>query len=223
MSRLYWYVASPITESSNGLKYYVNLISKGTYQARENPGLPNSFPHDGFELDSPYGSIWFEWPQHIVKNQIWEDAVQQEMVILCNLVMSGWINVNDRAGTPKDLADLHKRLAVVSVDEEAVNSTDVSPPKNRVVEEKPVWQDKYTWTEIYATPSRRASESIPHSRSRGSFSGSGSAGGSGTGTHSVPFNTPSNKGSVGGVSLGHHRNTLSSPNCLGSMQFWENK
>ena len=200
-------------------KYYVNLISKGTFQPRENPGLPNSFPHDNFELESPYGPIWFEWPLHIAKNQIWEDAVQQEMVILCNLVMSGWKNVSDRASTPKNIGDLHKRLAVVTLDEEAVNSTEASPHKNRVVEEKPAWQDKHTWTEMYSTPSRRASESIPQSRFRGSFSGPGS--GRGSGTHSVPFNTPSTKGSVGGVSLGHHRNTLSSHNCLGSIQFWE--
>ncbi|PLB49208.1 hypothetical protein P170DRAFT_313766, partial [Aspergillus steynii IBT 23096] len=73
--------------------YYTQLISKGTIPDVEVAGLPNKFPLDNMDLcaQAPYGPIWFEWDTDVATEMIWEDAVRLEMIILRNLVLSGWL------------------------------------------------------------------------------------------------------------------------------------
>ena len=200
------------------LQYYVNLISKGTFQGRDSPGLPNSFPQNNLALNSPYGPIWFEWPQHLAKGKIWEDAVQHEMIILCNLVLSGWTKV-DQQRQSNPLEALRRRLSVVSMGHEL--PVDASPaPRN-------IWKDNVqdaspsvmrqvnrSMAEIYATPSRRALE--PPRRRFVSFSGSGPdpiAEESGSPVLPAHLATRGARGAAFG-----HRNTRSSPIRLPSTQ-----
>lgn len=103
------------------------MISKGHFDLRELPGLPNSYSKDNITLNSPYGPIWFEWPVHLAKSKAWDDAVQHEMVLLCGLVISGWIQVNNEPRLPSDaLEDLGRRLSAVTMSNET-SSENVSP------------------------------------------------------------------------------------------------
>ncbi|OJJ43106.1 hypothetical protein ASPZODRAFT_75128 [Penicilliopsis zonata CBS 506.65] len=73
------------------MMHYAKLITKGsTVEEHANAELPNSFPPT-INLQSPYGRIWYEWSLEVSKYKSWESAVQREMVILCNLVLAGWI------------------------------------------------------------------------------------------------------------------------------------
>ena len=77
------------------------MISKGHLDDHSHPGLPNSFPTENFHIESPYGPIWFEWPDEVAKNLIWEEAVYSEMMNLCNLIMSGCLRKETEATTFK--------------------------------------------------------------------------------------------------------------------------
>ncbi|KAL2002229.1 hypothetical protein VTN02DRAFT_376 [Thermoascus thermophilus] len=82
------------------LMYYADLIAKGAIVS--DPGsseLPNTYATHSFQLESPYGHVWFEWKRDVVKKKKWEDAVQYEMVVLTNLVLDGWIKT-EREKTP---------------------------------------------------------------------------------------------------------------------------
>lgn len=107
-------------------QYYVKLISNGTFDVMNTSGLPNNFPQDNEELKSPYGPIWFEWPDHLQPTMVWENAVQQEMTILCDLVLSGWVNLH-RQATPDPLEELNRRLSTVTMGHESARSENPSP------------------------------------------------------------------------------------------------
>ncbi|RAL10998.1 uncharacterized protein BO97DRAFT_310447, partial [Aspergillus homomorphus CBS 101889] len=62
---------------------------KGSVPASSHPELPNSFPSDNVSLISPFGPIWFEWPEEVAKRMFWQDAVNYETNILFNLLSSG--------------------------------------------------------------------------------------------------------------------------------------
>jgi hypothetical protein len=191
-------------------QYYVNLISKGTFQAREIPGLPNSFPQDNHNLNSPYGPIWFEWPQHLAKGKIWEHAVQHEMVILCNLVLSGWMKV-DQQRESHPLEALRTRLSAASMGHEPALSETFSPRSTRQnrgeeASQSIAPQANRSLADIFATPSRRAGD--PQRRRFVSFSGAPNPIAEDDGSPGI-LPRPSTRGGRGGV-FGH-RNTRSSP------------
>lgn len=198
------------------LQYYVNLISKGTFQGCDSPGLPNSFPQNNLELSSPYGPIWFEWPQHLAKGKIWEDAVQHEMVVLCNLVLSGWMKV-DQQRESNPLEALRRKLSVVSMGHEPAMSENLSPRdtwKYRGEEaSEMIPQFNRSMAEIYATPSRRVGD--PPRRRFVSFSGGPNPIAEENGSPVLPAHS-SIRGGRGGA-FGH-RNTRSSPIRLPSTQ-----
>lgn len=64
-------------------------------------GLVNTFPMHNYHLDSPYGRVWFEWPEAVAKETTWEDASRHEMDLLCNLIVSGWLNNQDDTPVPR--------------------------------------------------------------------------------------------------------------------------
>ncbi|KAL3460656.1 hypothetical protein BJX64DRAFT_300592 [Aspergillus heterothallicus] len=133
--------------------YYAALISTGTAPKIGNIDLPNLFPQDDPALRSPYGPIWFEWPQSVSDSITWESAVNHEMVILSSLVFSGWIN---------DDMDSMLNLRKVSGD----SSFSFAPGTRRNVpvspsetEDSQPQSDLSSRAGTYAAPSRRASES----------------------------------------------------------------
>ncbi|KAL2830226.1 hypothetical protein BDW59DRAFT_177991 [Aspergillus cavernicola] len=69
--------------------YFVSLISQGSEQKLEELGLRNMYPMDHPTLRSPYGRIWYEWPQSVSGNIYWKTAVNHEMYILSSLVFRG--------------------------------------------------------------------------------------------------------------------------------------
>lgn len=115
------------------------MISKGYFDPREFPALPNSFPQDNHGLISPYGPIWFEWPVHLAKSTLWKDAVQQEMVILCNMVLGGWAKVNNEFRLQSEaLEELGRRMSAVTMSNETASSRNISPQdttKSRATED----------------------------------------------------------------------------------------
>lgn len=98
-----------------GLQYYADLISRGSADENGTDELPNKFPSDVRGLDSVYGKIWFEWPLESSKNKIWEDAVQHEMVLLCNLVLAGWATDESALDDQRSEDDDNNSQAVVSM------------------------------------------------------------------------------------------------------------
>lgn len=166
-------------------------MSKGPIQNFGTVELPNNFPVD-FDLNSPYGPIWFEWELEASKTKVWEDAVQQEMFILRNLVIAGWMkNGGEKAPELAALPQSDDAISSSSDDSEDSDLT-VSPHganRSNSMEHTPYRAD------IFATPSRRASDQ-PQSRFN-------------PGLFIRPASRPPSRPFF-------HRNTLSSPTCLPS-------
>ncbi|KAL2820019.1 hypothetical protein BJX63DRAFT_444974 [Aspergillus granulosus] len=133
--------------------YYASLISTGTVPKVGNIELPNLFPTEHPTLRSPYGPVWFEWPQSVSSSITWESAVNHEMVILSSLVFSGWIN--------EDM-DSIMNLQKVS-DESSFSHTPRTRCKISVssyeTEESQPPSGLSSHSNTCAAPSRRASES----------------------------------------------------------------
>ncbi|PLB33505.1 uncharacterized protein BDW47DRAFT_121172 [Aspergillus candidus] len=94
-------LAKKPTKDENCLMYYAKLISQGTTDGLEIMGLVNTFPMHNYHLDSPYGRVWFEWPEAVAKETTWEDASRHEMDLLCNLIVSGLLNDRDKTPVPR--------------------------------------------------------------------------------------------------------------------------
>lgn len=131
------------------------MISKGHLDDHSHPGLPNSFPTTtDFNIKSPYGPNWFEWPDEVAKNLTWEDAVYSEMMNLCNLIMSGCMR-NEREVTTFRLGHLSLGSTATTATSSSLlnnNNTTVSPPttdKTQISEGSPSKAPSRT---IYATP-----------------------------------------------------------------------
>jgi hypothetical protein len=161
--------------------------------------LPNMFPADHPTLRSPYGPIWFEWPQAISGNITWESAVNHEMVILSSLVFSGWID---------DDMDTMLNLRRVSGE----SSFSLAPCTGRKVSASPSeiegsqpQSELSSRADAHAAPSRRASESA-------SIGGALDTNNSGTVWNQKLLLYPGKKRPA---YLGH-RITQSSPMCLPS-------
>lgn len=170
----------------------MTLISQGSEHEFETMGLSNTFPKDVPALRSPFGQIWFEWPQSA--SQIsWETAVHHEMVILCTLVFNGWIN--------DDMNNVFNDRRVYGD-----SSLSLAPGNGRMLRLSPSDTEKnqvLSHSDVHATHFRRASESV----GMGSVASSGKTGN--TWNHRLLLYPP------GGNRRGH-RNTQSSPMCLPS-------
>ncbi|GFF89273.1 hypothetical protein IFM53868_05780 [Aspergillus udagawae] len=179
------------------IQYYVKLISKGTLHDRTDMKLTNNFPLTNIHLESPYGPIWFEWPSNMAKTMAWEDASAHEMSILSHLVLTGWMR-NDQENTKK--SGLLPESTTASSRESHAN-TIVSPGSDN----SPINVRTSSRTDIFATPSRRASVQLG---SRSFFAES-----SDDGWHRAMYmhSSAGMRGRFPG-----HRNTLSSPTCLPS-------
>ncbi|KAA8643444.1 hypothetical protein EYZ11_008422 [Aspergillus tanneri] len=135
-------------------RYYASLISKVGISDYDVPGLPNNFPTENVELYSPYGPIWFEWETTVAKDMIWDDAVQHEMIILCNLVLSGWIN-SDRESKVSGSSTECSPSDSAAQSNLALSSTDSG--KSRA------FTDSATKIETFVTHARRASMAVTSS------------------------------------------------------------
>lgn len=160
---------------------------------------------DDFELESPYGRIWFEWPQITAKRMLFEEAVQCEMAILCNLVLTGCINQDNE--TTLGIEHLSIGSIPLSGQDENKPTMIISPfgtERSEVIEEGTSSSSK---VDIYATPRRSRNQ---HSYS-GTFSRNrlGSIGES-WGQELILRPSAVDRTARPGF-LGHHRNTLSSP------------
>ncbi|KAH8431598.1 uncharacterized protein LDX57_009256 [Aspergillus melleus] len=143
-------VRIPFFSSMTNL-YYSQLISRGTLPDEEVPGLPNNFPFANVDLYSqaPYGPIWFEWEAETAKDMPWEDAVRQEMIILCNLVLSGWVAREKEqvfASKAEQPSSLDNRAAQMY---ESLHSTSTS--------QSSALTDSTSRVDVFVTPTRRAS------------------------------------------------------------------
>lgn len=170
---------------------------------------------DNFELESPYGRNWFEWPLETAKHMLWEEAVQCEMVNLCNLVLTGWIN-QDKGST---LGIEHLSIGSTPASSSQINNPrattiTVSPfdtEDNSQVLEEETPPSSSSKVEIYATPRRARNQ---HSYS-GTFSRTrlGSIGENWS--QELALRPSAVDRTTRPKFLGHHRNTLSSP-CFSS-------
>lgn len=174
---------------------------QGTVPELEGLSPANTYPQDHPFLHSPYGRIWFEWPEDI-SDIPWETAVEREMVILTSLVFSGWIRAGGYNMPLNRRVSGESSFPLASGDRRHL-SLDLSPYRT---EHSQAPTESSFRDDDAMTPSRRASESA------------------GTGKQ-VRFNdysgpwdrkllldppsraTPAYRG---------HRNTLSSPGCLPS-------
>lgn len=159
---------------------------------------------DNLELESPYGRIWFEWPQEAAKCMLFEEAVQCEMVNLCSLVLTGCIN-QDKETT---LGIEHLSIGSTPLNDQPENkpTTTISPfgtERSDVIEEV----SPSSKVDIYATPRRPRNQ---HSCS-GTFARNrlGSVG-ENWGQELALRPSAAERTARPGF-LGHHRNTLSSP------------
>lgn len=176
-------------------------------------GLRNSFPKYNHNLVSiaPYGPIWFEWSFDDAKDKVWEEAVQLEMVILCGLIVNGWMELEQHKPSPIDA--LRDRLSSTSMSIGPGSSQSVSLQVSRQVSpddkgKKPATEDsrslvpdfKRTLNEIYVTPARRAANKPGR---HVSFSDSKAS--------AIPnLDTPTRPFARGGLRGGFgHRNTMS--------------
>ncbi|RHZ55931.1 uncharacterized protein CDV56_106257 [Aspergillus thermomutatus] len=177
------------------IQYYVKLISKGTLHDRTDMKLPNNFPLTNIHLESPYGRIWFEWPLDMAKTTNWEDASAHEMSILSHLVLTGWMK-NDQENTQK--SGLLPESTTASSRESHANTIVSSGSDNSPINVR-------SRTDIFATPSRRASVQLGSHRS---FAESSDDGWRRT---MYMHSSAGMRGRFPG-----HRNTMSSPTCLPS-------
>lgn len=170
----------------------MTLISQGSEHEFETMGLSNTFPKDVPALRSPFGQIWFEWPQSA--SQIsWETAVHHEMVILCTLVFNGWMN--------DDMNNVFNDRRVYGE-----SSLSLAPGNGRMLRLSPSDTERsqvLSHSDAHVSHFRRASESV----GIGGVVGSGKA--RNTWNHRLLLYPP------GGHRRGH-RNTQSSPMCLPS-------
>ncbi|KAL3449285.1 hypothetical protein BJX65DRAFT_317071 [Aspergillus insuetus] len=134
-------------------RYYARLISIGSVPKIGNMDLPNMFPADHPTLRSPYGPIWFEWPQAISGNITWASAVNHEMVILSSLVFSGWID--DDMNTMLNLRRVSGESSI-SLAPCTGRKVSVSPSETEGSQPQSELSSR---ADAHAAPSRRASES----------------------------------------------------------------
>lgn len=177
----------------------------------EDSELPNTFPMTNFDLESPYGCIWFEWPLDVAKRLTWEEGVQREMVTLCNLVLSGWINHEKDVTFGIGDMSLAESTTSGSLNNLGRNST-ISPfsteNTSQVSDEAPppppsLLSSSHPKTEIYAIPHRRARD-----QQQQGFSSAFARNSDGGWSHRLVMR-PSSRARP--AFMGHHRNTLSSP------------
>lgn len=159
---------------------------------------------DDFGLESPYGRIWFEWPQEAAKRMLFEEAVQCEMVNLCSLVLTGCINQDKE--TTFGIEHLSIGSTPLGSQTDGKRTTTISAfgtERSDVIEEETSSPN----VDIYATPRRPRNQ---HSYS-GTFSRNrlGSIG-ENWGQELVLRPSAAGRTARPGF-LGHHRNTLSSP------------
>ncbi|RAH66791.1 uncharacterized protein BO66DRAFT_380577 [Aspergillus aculeatinus CBS 121060] len=118
-----------IDEHTYKVCFIVDLISKGSIHAMSHPELPNNFPSDNVSLISPFGPIWFEWPEEVAKRTLWQDAVSHETNILFDLLSSGSRNPH---GRKLSFGSHSTRSSVMSPDTDSLSQYDVfSPPPRR--------------------------------------------------------------------------------------------
>ncbi|KAL4898818.1 hypothetical protein BDV59DRAFT_207043 [Aspergillus ambiguus] len=178
------------------LHYYAALISRGNVPENIAPNLPNKFPMNNRELSSPFGKIWYEWDSEISKRATWNDAVHQEMIILHQLVRTGWENHNAQ----KELDHTHGSATATSgTDAQRSCNPGFSPS---VTYQRRLHAESTSKVDVFATPSRRP--------------GLLGACNMSVGETENPWNQkllfyPSSKERNG---FPGHRNTRSSPNCL---------
>ncbi|PWY90511.1 hypothetical protein BO94DRAFT_593355 [Aspergillus sclerotioniger CBS 115572] len=118
--------------------YYAGLIARGTAQDASHE-LPNNFPVTNFNLISPFGRVWYEWPIDVAKRIAWEDAAQHETAVLSSLVLSGWMNTVNKSISG---GSTHSNLTISSP------TTEQSAPRT----------DNSSRIDIMQASSRRASE-----------------------------------------------------------------
>lgn len=102
--------------------------------------------------EAPYGPIWFEWETGTAAGMIWEDAVQQEMIILCNLVLSGWFaleKVQNPATNTEQPSSSDSRAAQTNASLNSTSTFSTSHSRSR--------KDSTSRVDVFAAPTRRAS------------------------------------------------------------------
>lgn len=190
------------------LKYYASLISNGPVENSGTTELPNKFPINS-ELKSPYGPIWLEWQLETSKTKMWEVAVQQEMFLLRNLVLAGWMKADEETPRLPKAGALPRYESAVSDTSDDSDDSDVtvSPHSHPTARSYSMGTMPSPYaTDAFSTPSRRASDAQTPSRT--TFTGLGEPGvNSGLIMRALarPQSRPFS-----------HRNTLSSPTCLPS-------
>ncbi|KAE8159397.1 hypothetical protein BDV40DRAFT_290942 [Aspergillus tamarii] len=137
------------------LMYYANLISRGTIPDHGIPHLTNTFPQDRDDLRSPYGRVWFEWPANISRTVLWETAVRIEMQILGNLVLTGWVTKDNEAKA---------RLAAAGPSSSSRHDTRRTLSGSVASSEEALGVQTSSRLDIFATPSRRVTETGPYYR-----------------------------------------------------------
>ncbi|KAL4883856.1 hypothetical protein BJY04DRAFT_215750 [Aspergillus karnatakaensis] len=130
--------------------YYAILISQGTDQDLGNNGVCNMFPLDHPSLRSPYGRVWFEWPQ-AVSDLTFEQAMKYEMILLCRLVLTGWNNDDTHS------APIIRRASGVSSFPKAAGSRRNLSLSS--IQEDQTLVGPFLPAHAHPSPSRRASES----------------------------------------------------------------
>ncbi|KAL4924768.1 uncharacterized protein BDV17DRAFT_205362 [Aspergillus undulatus] len=182
--------------------YFATLISQGVIpeldDMLENMGLCNLFPKNAPYLRSPYGHVWFEWPQSS-SSITWNTAVNREMFILCSLVFSGWIHDEENALNSRRVS--RESSFSLAPGDRRHPSISLSPQKT---------DGSYAETEassrssIYTAPFRRASES------------GGTGGGTNFNNAGDPWNQRLLLDAPGRARPAYrgHRNTKSSPMCF---------
>ena len=136
-------------------QYYANLISRGTIPDHGIPHLTNTFPQDRDDLRSPYGRVWFEWPANISRTVLWETAVRIEMQILGNLVLTGWVTKDNEAKA---------RLAAAGPSSSSRHDTRRTLSGSVASSEEALGVQTSSRLDIFATPSRRVTETGPYYR-----------------------------------------------------------
>lgn len=128
----------------------MHLISKGTIPNVEVTGLPNKFPFNNMEMhaQAPYGPIWYEWDEDVAMEMVWEEAVRYEMMILRNLVLSGWKEQNF-AHQVEQTSSSDSRAVPTNESHYSASTVNSSQPRSRT--------DSVSRPGAFVTPTRRAS------------------------------------------------------------------
>ncbi|KAL3472338.1 hypothetical protein BJX99DRAFT_266167 [Aspergillus californicus] len=135
------------------LMYFANLISQGTEPKNENLGLRNMYPVDHPTLRSPYGPIWYEWPQSVSDSTTWKVASNHELFLLTNYLFTGWCNEDMNNVFNLRRVSGESSFSVAPVPHQHISLSLSETERNQALTESSSPVD------MYANPSRRASES----------------------------------------------------------------